>query len=147
MSLIVSGALGGDIKFDEQRVGGYKNFANKVWNITRFVLMQERQGELKQELIDELNTLTKDITDDMENYRFYLAGEKIYHYIWHRFADEIIEESKGKPEYGATLYYILETCLKLLHPFMPFVTEEIWQSYEWKKDRDLLMISAWPVVE
>ena len=62
----------------------------------------------------------------MDNFRFYLAAEKLYAYIWHRFADEIIEESKGKKEYGETLYYILENSIKLLHPFMPFVTEEIW---------------------
>ena len=62
----------------------------------------------------------------MENFRFYLAGEKLYAYIWHRLADEIIEESKNQKEYGNTLYYLLENSLKLLHPFMPFITEEIW---------------------
>jgi len=90
--------------------------------------------------------LAKDVTADMESYRFYIAAEKIYHYIWHRFADEIIEESKSdkpgeiKPEYGASLYYILENSLKLLHPFMPFITEEIWG--ELKKE-NLLIIEPW----
>ena len=77
----------------------------------------------------------------MENFRFYLAAEKIYAYIWHRFADEIIEESKGKSEYGETLYYILENSLKLLHPFMPFITEEIWSELG---KNNLLMIEPWP---
>lgn len=144
MGLLIGSSIGNDIKFDENKVKGYKNFANKLWNITRFVLSQERTGDLKQELVDELNLLTQEITIEMENYQFHLAGDKIYHYIWHRFADEIIEESKGKPEYGNTLYYILETSLKLLHPFMPFVTEEIWQNLPHKKDRPFLMVERWP---
>ncbi len=148
MGLIVGAAIGSDIKFDEQKVKGYKNFANKVWNIARFVLSQEDSGELKKELVEEFEALAKDITSDMDAYRFHLAAEKIYHYIWHRLADEIIEESKGeekgtiKEGYAATLYYLLENSLKLLHPFMPFVTEEIWS--ELKKD-DLLMIEPWPL--
>ncbi len=148
MGLLVGTAIGNDVKFDEQKVKGYKNFANKLWNISRFILSQENTGELKKELVEEFNTLAKDITIDMENYRFYLAAEKIYAYVWHRLADEIIEESKSekpgevKDEYKATLYYILENSLKLLHPFMPFITEEIWQ--ELKKGENLLMIEAWP---
>lgn len=149
MGLMVGTAIGNDAKFDEQKVKGYKNFANKLWNIARFVLAQENKGELKSELVEEFNTLAKDITTDMEGYRLYLAAEKIYHYIWHRLADEIIEESKSveekgkvKEEYVATLYYILENSLKLLHPFMPFVTEEIWQ--ELKDKQSLLMIETWP---
>ena len=145
MAIIAGTAPGTDSKISKDKIKGYKNFANKVWNISRYVLSQERTGELKQELVDELALVAKDMTADLEAYRIHLAVEKIYHYIWHRFADEIIEESKGKPEYGATLYCILETCLKLLHPFMPFVTEEIWQSAAWHKDQDILMISRWPV--
>ncbi|MDP2651935.1 MAG: class I tRNA ligase family protein, partial [bacterium] len=76
-------------------------------------------------------------------FRIYMAAEKLYHYLWHRFADEIIEESKGKAEYNATLYYILENSLKLLHPFMPFVTEEIYQSLP-TKNTEFLMVAKWP---
>ena len=153
MALIVGNTPGTDLAFREDKVRGYKNFANKVWNIARFVLSQERGGELDKELVDEFDKLTKDVTDDMENYRFYIAAEKIYAYIWHRFADEIIEESKparpddsghsgGKlPLRSATLYYILENSLKLLHPFMPFITEEIWSELE---KENLLMIEPWP---
>jgi valyl-tRNA synthetase len=142
MGLLVGTAIGNDVKFDESKIKGYKNFANKVWNITRFILSQEKSGELKQELVDEFNALATDVTADMENYRLYLAAEKMYHYVWHRLADQIIEESKGKAEYGATLYYLLENSLKLLHPFMPFVTEEIWQ--ELKDKESLLMTETWP---
>ena len=149
MTLIVGNAPGTDLALREDKVKGYKNFANKVWNIARFVLSQEKSSELKKELIEEFEALAKDITADMEAYRFHLGAEKIYHYIWHRFADEILEESKSeekgkiKAEYTATLYYILENSLKLLHPFMPFVTEEIWQ--EMKPGESLLMIETWPV--
>ncbi|KKR62019.1 valine--tRNA ligase [Candidatus Nomurabacteria bacterium RIFCSPHIGHO2_01_FULL_39_220] len=146
MAMIVGNTPGKDLKLDENDVRGYKNFANKLWNISRYVLGVERSGELKKELLDEWNSLGKDITADMENLRFYLAAEKIYHYVWHRFADEIIEKSKDTPEYGATLYHILENSLKLLHPFMPFVTEEIWGMLpvESMENKKLLMVEKWP---
>ncbi len=144
MSMIVGIGPGADGKFDLQKVKAYGKFSNKIWNITRYVLGTENKGGLKKELIDEFETLGKDITADMDNFRFYLAAEKLYAYIWHRFADEIIEESKGKIEYGATLYYILENSMKLLHPFMPFVTEEIWSTLPGKENK-LLMIEPWPI--
>ena len=142
LSLIMGASPGNDLRLDENRIRGYKHFANKVWNITRFVLSQERTGEIKPELKKEVDELTKAVTKDIEGYRIDLAADRLYHYVWDRFAAEIIEESKGKPEYGATLYYILENSLKLLHPFMPFVTEEIWQSLPDKKG--YIMVEAWP---
>jgi valyl-tRNA synthetase len=146
MTLIVGNTPGTDLSLQEEKVKGYKNFANKLWNISRFVLSQDNRGELKQDLVDEFKKLLEDITGDMESYRFYMAAEKIYHYVWHRFADEILEESKNKDDYAATLYYILENSLKLLHPFMPFVTEEIWQSMPSKKEGVPLMIETWPTI-
>jgi valyl-tRNA synthetase len=120
----------------------YKHFANKVWNISRFVLSKEKTGKIDTELKKEFDALAQDITNDMEAFRFHLAAEKIYAYVWHRFADEIIEKSKKSEDKNSALYYILENSLKLLHPFMPFVTEEIWGLMENKK---LLMIEKWPV--
>ena len=140
MALIVGVGPGSDSKLSNDKLKAYKNFANKIWNITRFVLSQERDGKLDKELSDEFDALTKDVTNDMENYRFYIAAEKIYAYVWHRFADEIIEEAKKQPGRGETLYYILENSLKLLHPFMPFITEEIWSELK----GSLLMIEPWP---
>ncbi len=142
MGLIIGAPLGSDVKFDEQKVKGYKLFANKVWNITRFILSQERQGEIKPELREEFDAMAADITKDLEEYRIYMAAEKLYHYLWDRLAAQIIEESKNKPEYSESLYYILENSLKLLHPFMPFMTEEIWSSMPGAKD--LLMVEEWP---
>jgi valyl-tRNA synthetase len=98
IALVIGNTPGTSLALATDKIKGYKNFANKLWNIARFVLSQENKGELAPELTQEFDALAKDITIDMENYRFYLAAEKIYHYVWHRFADEIIEESKKKPE-------------------------------------------------
>lgn len=144
MALLVGNTPGQDMALAEDKIKAYKLFANKIWNIARFVLSQERAGELKSALTDEFDALAKEVTDDMEHYRVYMAAEKLYHYLWSRFAAEIIEESKGKPEYGETLHYILENSLKLLHPFMPFITEEIWDSLPTRKE-NLLMVEVWPV--
>jgi len=144
MTLVVGNTPGTDLSLREDKIRGYKNFANKIWNITRFVLSRENPpaggDALDRKLTNEFDKLAKNVTDDMENYRFYLAAEKIYAYVWHRFADEIIEESKSLPLDSKTLYYILENSLKLLHPFMPFITEEIWQELNKK---NLLMIEPW----
>jgi len=141
MALIVGNTPGTDLALQEDKVKAYKNFANKIWNITRYVLSVERKGEVNTDLKNEWESLAKNITIDMENFRFYLAAEKLYAYMWHRFADEIIEESKGKENYGETLHYILENSLILLHPFMPFVTEEIWSTMGKKT---LLIVEKWP---
>jgi len=164
MSMIVGIGPGADSKFDIQKVKAYKHFANKIWNIARFVLSNTEKDDLKksdllseqdQVLISELNELAKDLTKDMDNYRFYLAGEKLYHYLWHTFADKIIEESKeklksDKPEIvfsiKYTLRYILKTTLILLHPFMPFITEEIWSEIK-DNNENLLMVTNWPNIK
>ena len=163
MSLIIGTATGTDSKLSEPKIRGYRNFSNKLWNITRFILMsipnstEFQKSPLTtedQKLMGELIVITKDITKDMEEFRFYLASEKIYHYIWHTFADKIIEESKTKlasedPSIKASaqrmLLGILTTCLKLLHPFMPFITEEIYSKLP-LANKKLLMIEDWPSI-
>jgi len=142
MGLVVGNTPGTDLNLDPKKIGAYKKFSNKLWNIARFVLSQEPAGTLMSELKAEFDAMAADVTKDIDEYRIYMAAEKLYHYVWDRFAAQIIEESKGKPEYGATLYYILEQSLKLLHPFMPFVTEEIWDSLPQKNS--LLMVEEWP---
>jgi valyl-tRNA synthetase len=143
-ALIFSSAAGNDIPLAEDKIKGMKNFANKLWNITRFVTENGSSADepIENELTKELDTLLADITSDMDNFRFHLAAEKIYHYVWHRFADEIIEESKKDEKIKPLLMPIWEKCLKALHPFMPFVTEEIWQTLGKEK---LLMIEPWPL--
>ncbi len=164
MALIVAVGPGNDSKISDDKFKAYKLFANKLWNITRFVLSNTDSNTSIQNLtpealhpednahIQELETLVQDITSDMETYRFYLAGEKLYQYTWHTFADKIIEESKARLSHEDasirqsaqyTLNHILKTVLVLLHPFMPFITEEIW-SHIPHEDKALLMVTDWP---
>jgi valyl-tRNA synthetase len=155
MALLVGVGPGNDSKYDEMKVKGYRNFANKVWNAARFVIQstddydpgKSKLSEDDQKLVDELQVLAADTTRLMEKYDLAHAAENLYHYFWHTFADKIIEESKTKlanPDSRASaqamLTTILEACLKMLHPFMPFVTESIWQL----KHRELLMVEKWP---
>ncbi|PIR41076.1 MAG: valine--tRNA ligase [Candidatus Yanofskybacteria bacterium CG10_big_fil_rev_8_21_14_0_10_46_23] len=162
LSLIIGNGPGNDLKLSEDKIRGYKHFANKIWNATRFVLMNTADLDLKttptysatqQENLVALKSLTAAVTDDIENYRLYLAAEKLYHYFWHQFADKIIEENKviiksGSPQEKQAaqwlLLEILTTNLKLLHPFIPFVTEKLYQALPNKK-APLLMIEAWPL--
>ncbi len=163
MALMIGAVTGNDIKFDESKVKGYKNFANKLWNVTRFVLTNtEGTGfienfdlfsERDRILKTELDNLIFEISKEMEEYKFYLVAEKLYHYAWHQYADIILEESKkillegsdaDKLSRKQLLLYILRTLLITIHPFMPFVTEEIWQSTEFGA-KNLLMVEKWPV--
>ena len=164
MALIVGNTPGSDMALSEDKIRGYKHFANKIWNASRFVLENtkdfdfEKKPEILEEdkiILNELAGETKAITDDIENYRFYLAAEKLYHYFWHNFADIIIEKSKAclaSPKKGEresaqwTLFEILSTLIKTLHPFMPFITEEIWSILP-TKDKNLLMVGNWPIQE
>jgi len=160
ISLIVGNAPGNDPIVSEEKTRGYRNFANKIWNASRFVLMNLQDFNPKNKIklsaqdktnLKTLDKLTSDITKDMENFKLYYAAEKLYHYFWHNFADKIIEESKPRlqNEERATAQYvllkILETNLKLLHPFMPFISEEIYQKLPGEK-RSLLMIEEWPKI-
>ena len=164
MGLLVGTAIGNDIKFDESKVKGYKHFANKIWNVTRFVLSNtlELDPSVKPPLtkedekrLEDLKNAVADITKHFEAYRLDLAADTAYHYFWHTFADVIIEESKsalnGDDEVKRRsaqwmLYTTLTTTLKVLHPFMPFVTEEIWAHIPGSdlKKRELLMVEPWP---
>ena len=164
MALVVGNTPGTDSKWSDDKVKAYKNFANKIWNITRFILEQTKEtkfdssfnkfSDADKKLIEERNNFVADITSDMEEFRFYMAGEKIYHYTWHTFADIILEDSKkvfatenadetSKISRKQFLLGTLRTILIILHPFMPFITEEIWQSIN--EDKSILMIEKWPI--
>jgi valyl-tRNA synthetase len=163
MSLIIGNTPGTDMNISEDKVKGYKNFANKVWNITRFILEATKDTEYSEtfvkysetdkKLIEERDSLLSDITKDMEDYRFYMAGDKIYQYAWKNFADVILEESKKiftegtDTEKESRKQFLLKTIriiITSLHPFMPFLTEEIWQSIN-ENTKSLLMIETWPI--
>lgn len=154
MALIIGTPAGADTSLSLEKINGYKKFANKVWNASRFVLENTEGTNLSEipELqdshtvyLEEWKTLVQEITKEMEEYKFYLVGEKLYHFFWHRFADVMIEDcKKDLNESGKyTLLFLLTEQLKALHPFMPFITEEIWKSLP-SKDSELLMVSNWP---
>jgi valyl-tRNA synthetase len=163
LSLVIGAAPGNDMPLSENRIKGYKNFANKIWNISRFILTHTTDADMNQQTvksardIEILNSLYDTITDvngEISKFNLYLAGEKSYHYIWHELADNILEESKeilngddieARASRQQVLIECLTTSLKLLHPFMPFVTEVIWQELPaHMKDSDILMVAKWP---
>ncbi len=160
MSLLVGIGPGSDTNFSEDKVRAYKKFANKIWNATRFVLEQTTDADFATpdtltqqdtQYLNDFNSLVHEITKEIEEYKLYLVSEKLYHYVWHTFADIIIEDCKKRIAQGNedekksarhTLRYLLINQLKVLHPFMPFITEEIWQTIH--KDNTMLIVSAWP---
>lgn len=165
LSLIVGAAPGNDMPLSEDKVRGYKKFANKLWNISRFTLTSIADADFTQEpklsardteILTSLRANTAEITSDIEKFNLYIAAEKTYHYIWHELADKILEESKeilngtNLSEKYARQYVLREcliTSLKVLHPFMPFITETIWQELPKEmKDVEILMVAKWPTV-
>ncbi|PIT92002.1 MAG: valine--tRNA ligase [Candidatus Harrisonbacteria bacterium CG10_big_fil_rev_8_21_14_0_10_42_17] len=154
LSLIIGAAPGNDVKLSEDKIKGYRNFATKIWNIARFIQMNEQKRNktlIKEDerYRKEFEAIKKTVTEAIEKYRFHDAAETLYHYIWHEFADNIIENGKprlnGDDEDDKNAAYtmlisIFEDALKILHPFMPFVTEEIFETLH--KDK-MLMIEPW----
>jgi valyl-tRNA synthetase len=160
MALILSGGPGTDSRLHEDKIKGYKHFANKIWNASRYVVEntegislseKPKLSETHEKMIADVEVLVQDVTKDIEEFRFYMAGEKVYQYFWYTFADVIIENSKNILKEGSaeeklsmqwTLRYILETMLRVIHPFMPFVTEEIWGLIP--DHNKFLMVESWP---
>jgi len=163
IGLVMGNTPGQSLALDENKIKGYRNFSNKIWNASKFVLINTKDyksvkkpvlSAVQKTYLAELKKIVKETTKLMDEFKFYYAGEKIYHYFWHTFCDKIIEESKSsltegvsKKEKEATQYMLLEilaTSLKLLHPFMPFITEEIYQKIPIKGKKECLMIENWP---
>lgn len=163
MGLLVGTAIGNDIKFDEDKIKGYKHFANKLWNITRFILTNTEdyksenfitRSDIDHELFTKINQSVAEITKDIDEHRLYMAAEKVYHFVWTELAAVIIEESKpilsgtdvnARNSRQNLLRECLTISIKLLHPFMPFVTEVIWQQLPKEmKDSEVLMVASWP---
>jgi len=134
------------IRFSEDSTKASRNFANKIWNINRFIQMNRKTASAKpqttadKQILKRLNEIIKSITEKIENYQLGEAARELYDFVWHEYADKYIETSK-KQEKNVNVV-VFATILKLLHPFMPFITEHIWQmSY---KDKTPLIISEWP---
>ncbi len=158
LALVVGTSPGADNQISEDKIRGYKHFANKLWNIGRFILAavgDEVPAQpatipaADQNLIKQLDELTKEITADLETYHFSLAAEKLYHYVWHTLADKIIEAAKPRlltvaPETKWLLDTLFERCLRLLHPFIPFITEELWSLRPESTESKPLITAPWP---
>lgn len=171
LTLITGNAPGNDMRFYYERVEASRNFANKIWNASRFILMNLEEGsqlenktfdQIKDSLepvdkwiVSKLNTLVKDVTDNMEHYELGIAVQKVYDFIWDEFCDWYIEMVKPRL-YGTehkesrdaalwTLQQVLLAALKLLHPYMPFITEEIFCTLQVKEES--IMVSSWPVYQ
>ena len=164
LTLITGNAPGNDMRFYYERVEASRNFANKVWNASRFIMMNMEGKEIpdaqpeKLEPVDKwilskFNTLVKDATDNMEHFELGIAVQKVYDFIWDEFCDWYIEMVKPRlyasddadSQTAAlwTLKTVLIGALKLLHPYMPFITEEIFCTLQ--SEEESIMISAWPV--
>lgn len=158
-TLATGNSPGNDMRFSDDKVKASRNFANKLWNAARFVLMylgddykfEGLPKELALEdkwIISKVNTLAKDVTANLEKFELGVAIQKLYDFIWDVFCDWYIEISKIRLQSGegadtakAVLVYVLTDILKLLHPFMPFITEEIYQAIP--HDTESIMISKW----
>lgn len=152
--LIIGSSAGGDIPLPEEKMVGGRNFANKLWNIARFVMMQMEEippipdfaivTEADKFLAEQTKQLIADLNSHLENYRFAQALQILHEFSWHQFADVYLETAKQQKNENtsAILYDTLQTILKLAHPFMPFVTEAIWQSLP-NRESDLI-VTAWP---
>ncbi len=177
MALICGVAPGSDVAISDEKVKGYRNFANKVWNAFRFILLNLdrlssnekkelvkliEKGDLKKglkkedkEILKKLEKESKKIEASLKKYRFSDAASTCYHFFWHQFCDKYIEKTKPRLQKEdkdrifalASLIYVLKTNLKLLHPFMPHVTEHIWQILQNIKlaDKKPLIVQDWPV--
>ncbi len=168
LTLITGNAPGNDMRYSDQKVENSRNFANKVWNASRFIMMN--MDEMQEAdtaampaglepadkwILSEYNGVIRDVTENMEKYELGVAVQKIHDFLWDEFCDWYIEMVKprlyNKEESGAssrnaalwTLQTVLIGSLKLLHPYMPFITEEIFQSIQSKEES--IMISSWPV--
>jgi len=152
MSMIWGALIENDISLSEENIKGQRNFANKVWNISRFILATniKPKKDAKQNQDDvwikkELKKTTNKVTHLIEKNKLNEAASEIYDFIWHKFADTYLEKIKNrKDEAYKTLMFVLRDSLKLLHPFMPFLTEKIWQIGFYDKEKKLLINSSWP---
>ena len=165
LTLITGNAPGNDMRFYWERVESSRNFANKIWNASRFIMMNLEDGKLEAPdlsklapedrwILSKANTLAKDVTENMDKFELGIAVQKVYDFIWDEFCDWYIEIAKTRtfqkevdPESARVAMWTLKTVLiqglKLLHPFMPFVTEEIFCTLQ--EEEPTIMLSEWPV--
>ena len=164
LTLVTGNAPGNDMRFYNERVEASRNFANKVWNASRFILMNMKENVIERPdeklltpadrwILSKVNTLTKDVTENMDKFELGIAVQKVYDFIWDEFCDWYVELAKYRiyhaeedPAAADCVLWVLKTvlgqALKLLHPFMPFITEEIYSALV--PEEESLMMSSWP---
>ena len=166
LTLITGNAPGNDMRFYNERVEASRNFANKVWNASRFIMMNMEGKEITpvtaaelepvdKWIISKLNSLVKEVTENMDHFELGIAVQKVYDFIWDEFCDWYIEmvkprlynsdDTKSQNAALYTLKTVLIDALKLLHPYMPFITEEIFDTLQ--SEEESIMISSWPVYQ
>jgi len=156
LALVVGSTPGNDMRLSEDKIAGYRNFTNKVWNIARFVLMNVDVKEFKSDDIDEsklnkadkwiltsYNQLIDEVTNDLESYHLSNYGQKVYDFLWNEYASWYVEITKVHPN-NDVLSHVFTGLLKLLHPYMPFVTEAIWGMLD---QPEMLIESEWPTAD
>jgi len=155
LSMVIGSTPGNDLRLYEEKIAGYRNFVNKIWNAVRFSLLNIDEESLDEDfnpdehikspadkwILTKLQYLIKDITDDMDEYKFSDAGNKIYNYTWCELCDWYVEFSKGEHLNPNVLIFVIKNLLKLLHPFIPFVTEVLWKELNTDK---MLIEEEWP---
>lgn len=167
MALTIGNMPGKDTILSEDKIRGYRNFINKIWNVARFLFMNcgsqtskdlltsnvnKRLSHQDKKILEDFEKIKKQVTKLIEEYRLSQAAEILYHYLWHTFADKILEESKPilqnskrKTARQYVLLLVFRDILKMFHPFIPFVTEEIYRQLPLKDKKETLMIEKWPV--
>ena len=153
LSLIIGSSPGNDSRLSVEKIAGYRNFTNKLWNIARFMLMNisEPKKDIERPtpqtlsdtwILDQLDCVVKSITNNIEQFAFSPAGEDLRDFTWNDLADWYLEIAKVEGDKSDILNYILNTILKLWHPYMPFVTEAVWK--EVYGEDEMLMVEKWP---
>lgn len=160
--LATGNSPGNDMRYSTEKVEASRNFANKIWNASRFILMNIDGHDVPNELpctlnvedkwiVNSFNNNTKEVTENLEHFELGIAAQKLYDFLWDEFCDWYIEISKIRLNSGdekaaqttrQVLVWVMSGTLKLLHPFMPFITEEIWQALP--HDGESIMVSKWP---
>ena len=165
-ALATGNSPGNDMRFSDEKVKASRNFANKIWNASRFLLMNLDESITEARLpaaletedkwvVSLYNTLVREVTDNLERFELGIAVQKLYDFIWDILCDWYIELCKTRLAAGGetakaaqqVLVYVLGNTLKLLHPFMPFITEEIWQSLPHAGEGPSIMVAKWPVYD
>ncbi len=153
LSVVLGTSAGLDYRLYEEKIAGYRNFINKLWNVARFTLSQPvSKGELQAKsladkwILSRLNQLISVVTKNIEDFKFSEAGTALYDFLWHDFADWYLEISKQEKNHSV-LRHVLSVWLKMAHPFIPFVTEEIWSQSAPSGKNNMLIVQPWPVAD